>query len=433
MRSSLRTACFAVTILSASVCPCAVAEEPILPVPPQQNVPWTPPKNRLPRFLESTTATLFEQGLSDPRGCDYRVITLKVGSVQGGHREVETGGWVLPGDDGKRRYAVAWNGLVYPLISVGRPIDLANDILAMLGAAELGRVGTTRRRSGQSRFNGHDAISEEACVSVETMLPMKVCLLLRLNRADLAEAVWATGTGIPTPEGPRPRIDLKMYGITYLTLAQDLAWYQFDRAICAHMRGDDALALADARMLTSLRRAVELKADAMGFPRENPRFNGGKFIPHLKFLDQLPELLDDQERRAKERAEAPEKPRPDGSENPIAAAIRDLDQIAVLQWGQPGTVDLGESPIIKDLIAQGAAAVQPLIDDYRKEKRLTRSVEFGRGSLRNRTILHADRAAYAALAGILETEDFGPAPPPGKPRTRQEVADQIQRYWDQNQ
>ena len=96
---------------------------------------------------------------------------------------------------------------------------------------------------------------------------------------------------------------------------------------------------------------------------------------------------------------------------------------------------LGESPIIKDLIAEGAAAVEPLIRAFRFEDRLTRSVGFHRDFFRNRHILPADQAAYTALMGILKTRNFAPPDPnePGRrPISREELANQIQAYWEKN-
>ena len=96
---------------------------------------------------------------------------------------------------------------------------------------------------------------------------------------------------------------------------------------------------------------------------------------------------------------------------------------------------LGESPIIKDLIALGDAAVGPLIRAFRFDDRLTRSVGFHRDFYRSRTILRADRAAYTAPTGILKTTNFAPPAPneAGRgPMSREALADQIQAYWEKN-
>ena len=172
----------------------------------------------------------------------------------------------------------------------------------------------------------------------------------------------------------------------------------------------------------------------MGFERPEHMGGGGEPAPYIEFLGQLPELLADHERRAWERAKPPVLPLGEGRAAKVAALIRDLDQVAARQWGQPGGVVLGESPIIKDLIVQGDAAVTPLIRAFRTEDRLTRSVGFHRDFFRNRIILGTDQAAYTALTGILKVTNFAPpaANGPNGPRTRDDVADEIQAYWEMN-
>jgi hypothetical protein len=416
--------------------PSARGDERSLPTPPRQAEPWTPPSTTLPRFLVSATTALCDQGLADPRGCEYRRVKLTVGSVWGaqGHG-IETGGWVLPAaDGGKPRHAIAWNGLVYPVAGVIGPGDLDADIRALVAAADAAPKDQLARRGG---FNGFGTNDEGSSVDVKSFHAIKIGLLLRLGRADLAESLWDAVTGrrnAVRPAGAGPKLDLNSYGVSYLSLARDLAWYHFDRALCAHMRGDDPIALADARFLLAFVRAVELKAGAMGFERPEGMGSRGEPAPYIEFLAQLPELLADQERRAWERAKPPAASRGVGPEARAAALIRDLDQVAARQWGQPGGVVLGESPIIKDLIALGDAAVEPLIHDFRTEDRLTRSVGFHRDFFRSRTILGADQAAYTALTGILKVTNFAPpaANGPNGPRTRDDVADEIQAYWERN-
>src|SRR5262245_26066447 len=78
------------------------------PTPPQQSAPWNAP-NTLPTNLLSAVTTLFAQGFPDPRGCEYRHVTVEVGSVWGEPRyraetnlttppvfRASTRGWVLP-------------------------------------------------------------------------------------------------------------------------------------------------------------------------------------------------------------------------------------------------------------------------------------------------------------------------------------------------
>ena len=196
-------------------------------------------------------------------------------------------------------------------------------------------------------FNGFGTNSEDSSIAVKSLHPIKVCLLLRLGRADLAEQSGrrAPGCRSPKPPGAGPKLDLNSYGVSYLSLARDLAWYHFDRAICAHMRGDDPLALADVRALDALALAVETKAEAMGFARPDRQVPAGQVAPYIEFLNQLPEFRDDQERRARSGPTRRPRSRARASNARVAALIRDLDQVAARQWGQPGGVVLGESPI----------------------------------------------------------------------------------------
>ena len=330
----------ALLIVSAAFQSPAEAQEPTLPMPPRQAEPWTPPRTSLPKFLISATAALYDQGLADPRGCDYRKIKIAIGSVWGGGaHEIETSGWVLPTVDGsKPRHAIAWSGLVYPLTGVGGPADIDADVRALEDAAGngLADVAPKDRAATRTGFHGFGTNNEGSSIAVATLQPIKICMLLRLGRADLAEAAWSAGTGLPKgpkPVGPGPKLDLNTYGVSYLSLATDLAWYHFDRAICAHMRGDDPLALADARFLDAFARDVDARAEAMGFDRPDRQAKPGRATPYIDFLEQVPRLLADHERRARERANPPGQPRGAAQEARVAALIRDLDQVSARRVG----------------------------------------------------------------------------------------------------
>ena len=121
----------------------------------------------------------------------------------------------------------------------------------------------------------------------------------------------------------------------------------------------------------------------------------------------------------------------------ITALIADLDQVAARQFGQPGGVSLGESPVVKALVEVGDDAVGPLLEDLEHDVRLTRSVHFHRDFFRSRTIMGAHEAAYTALSGILKTPFFGAASTGDNLSARglqgrKEVADRIRAYWETN-
>ncbi len=308
------------------------AATPMLPTPPRQAEPWTPPPTSLPRFFLSATAALCEQGLADPRGCEYRKIRIaRLDSRRGEARVGDTNGWVLPAaNDRNPRHAIAWNGLVYPLTGVGEPADLDADVRALEDHASKvwanrPRVDEPFRPTTFHEFGCDD--SEASPIAVGSLHSIKVCLVLRLGRADLAETLWDAGTGRPKGAAP-PKFDLKAYNLSYLDLAKDFVWYRLSRAIRAHERGDDVLALADLRAIGPLVQAVEAKAEDMGFARPNFGSDRDSKRPYIDFLDHVPELLVDQERRARERANPPTAPKGTGPEARVAALIRNLDQVA---------------------------------------------------------------------------------------------------------
>jgi len=81
--------------------------------------------------------------------------------------------------------------------------------------------------------------------------------------------------------------------------------------------------------------------------------------------------------------------------------IDDLNLVSARQWGQPGGVDLPQDPIVAALIQEGDPAVEPLLTCLENDKRLTRSVGFGRDFFRGRTVIPVHDAAKVALLSIL--------------------------------
>jgi hypothetical protein len=146
-----------------------------LPDPPAQKEVWQIPPSTLPESYVSATRTLFDQGMADPRGCEYREIKVGTGNVWNGDiGVVETHGWLLPGD-GPQRFAVCWNGLVYPVVAAGEPADWRADVAAA--------IEKPVKRNGFVQ-------PEPATVAWDTCFPIKGCLILRLGDAKLAEELW---------------------------------------------------------------------------------------------------------------------------------------------------------------------------------------------------------------------------------------------------
>ena len=68
-----------------------------LPEPPKQREPWQPPsRTSVPDFVVKVAGVLFDAGLADPRGGDYREIEIV--DLNNGKKTVQTHGWLFPGE-----------------------------------------------------------------------------------------------------------------------------------------------------------------------------------------------------------------------------------------------------------------------------------------------------------------------------------------------
>ena len=424
-----------------------------LPIPPQQGQPWTPPVTGLPQEVVDAVKTVFDEGLADPRGCEYREINVAVGDCQQGDAGVvSTHGWVLPG---KAEFAVCWNGLVYPIVSAGAAADLHADIASLLLVDQQTRQ---QNKSGKDLEDAPDRswifmepygiVRETVAISARSMLPFKAVLLLRLVEGGLAATLWSqwfdakdipqlgTGPGAGMPSSTKLAAEGSNALVVaskdpYLWLAKSWAWAEFDRAVTAHMRGDDHLALVSARTLVSIQAVIESEAGRRRFAPDNLRTQ-----IYLEFLGQLPDLIADSARRM---AEAPYTPvldmanPPSGSER-IAGLIRDLELVSARQMSQPGDVALGGSPILQALMQEGEPAIEPLLQCLEKDQRLTRSVHFWRDFSTDRAVLGVHEAAYEALTDILQTDFYNFISTSDDltrrgPEGRRTVADAIRIFW----
>lgn len=360
-----------------------------LPTPSQQNTTWSYGDDA----LSKAAATLFKQGLADPRGLEYREIEIAVGSPwDGGGYPVKTHGWIFPKAGKDIKFAVAWNGLVYPVLRVGAAADLHADwTLDPKLTPSLGRIFSGTSEAGSVNFTSPD--------------PLMMVLLLRLGEVEtvnrMSKLAW-----------PEEQTD------PYLQLASDWTWLVFERAVCAHERGDDRLALADTRMLASIQPLIEAEAKRRGF-EPNPDHK----LPYLPFLTQLPALLADCERRVTNQKN-PVRPK-----KGVAALIEDLQNVDARQWGQPGGVSLAQDPRVEALVKSSNEVIEPLLNAMENDDRLTRSVSFGRDFHRSRHLISVSEAAYAALVDLLRVE-FKTCDENGELLTKKKLTTQIRAYWE---
>src|SRR5450759_3626544 len=100
-----------------------------LPEPPQQHKAWHADAG-IPTNILSAVETLFKQGFPDPRGCEYREIEVEVSGMWNSKSSlVKTRGWVLPAKSREsNRFAICWNGLIYPVTKISAPADLHSEI-----------------------------------------------------------------------------------------------------------------------------------------------------------------------------------------------------------------------------------------------------------------------------------------------------------------
>lgn len=374
-----------------------------LPDPPAQKQAFKPPaETKLVANFVTATSALFDLGLADPRGCEYRTVKLTVGDISFDGGQIETHAWVLPAianrPDPSARFAVAWNGLVYRIAEVGEKADLQADVISVCKADEDSRASGKHDVFISSFLTGR-AIDEHSSVSKETLLPIKACLLLRLGETSLAERVWQDG--LASIRNERSKQD-----DPFVALAGDWLWAMFDRAVTAHMRGDDRLALADLRRL----KAVQKQAGTIAIKRgARPNRGDAEETTHFDFLRPLLQLLTDHERRNVEQPRAPSKTKEIKDPNQrIAALIADLEEVSARQMSQPGGVALGQDPIVRALMKEGDAAVDPLINCLESDERLTRSVHYWRDFARSRSPIAVHEAAYVAISGILGESFFDP-------------------------
>jgi len=350
----------------------AQVDDALVPVPPQQNEKWTPPATNLQPSVVDAITQLFKDGLPDPRGCEYREIEIGESKKW----TFKTNGWVLPGA-GAQKYAIAWNGVVYPVVSVGAPVDLPKEIDAI--------------PANQRRFNGYGVgwpMSDQLSTNVEVgALPIHVAFLMRLGEGKLAQEMWDAGYAdqgnVPAPD---PYVDMAGVWLD--------RWY--NRAVQDFLNHDDATALAICRQISPVIARVKATAAARGIADPWP------VAMYSNHLWQLPILQADLEQRVREKSYTPvvESGQPASGPERIAALIHDLEQSYAEQMFNPGDTEITDDPTVQALIKEGYPAVEPLLKCLVEDNRLTRA-RYTQGMGFDGPIIPVYEAAYKALFRIL--------------------------------
>jgi hypothetical protein len=378
-----------------------------IPIPPMQSKPWTLSSTNSPPNLQSAVSILFRTGMADPRGCDYREIEVVVGRLQSASGVIiKTRGWVLPAASGAlTNYAIGWNGLVYPVMSVGNPASAENDARDMIQA--MGPPAIPNRVNFDVGIQTY--VDEEYSLNTRWLTQAKAAMIFRFASPELVEECSLLF----------PRKD------PFLALSTGFIWVAFDRAMSAHMRGDDTLAYATANMLDGARKTCEAEAMARGFELQPAPQGAGvhsasdaaKRESYFPFLKTFRALLQDQGRRHQRKTPLRNPSTVANKDERIGVLIDQLENISARQTGQyAADCSLSENTAVQALVNEGWDAVGPLLDCYENDARLTRIIPFifGGGSvgadeaMTTRQIVDVRSAAYAALEGIIETTQFAP-------------------------
>jgi hypothetical protein len=343
----------------------------------QQTMNWVPPETTLPREFVESVKFVLSHGFADPRGGSFSIATIKTSNIWNPTlQETRVRGWILPSKHGQQKIIVLPNGLSYPIVSVIRGADINEGLVEPLQNNEMGM-----KHSFDSRYS--------ACA----------CLLLTGN-TSLAEKQFPLNNINPFPN-------------TFMGISSEYLNRRFHRAVEAHMRGDDVLALADSSTL---------KRDYFAYEQEATRLLGIKYFENLarpdwggdgkpiafRTLNQLDALVADSSRRIQNHESTPSLeailllPK----DKRIIELLRMLDQVSVRQYSQPGGVDLVVDPVVQAIVDIGNDAGSNLIDTIEFDKRLTRAVSFGRDFFPERNLLTVRNAALSALRAITGIDDF---------------------------
>jgi hypothetical protein len=366
-----------------------------LPEPPQQHQPWHPDA-AIPAGILSAADTLFQQGFPDPRGCEYREIEVECGVVFATNEwPVKTRGWVLPAIASEtNRFAICWNGLIYPVVAMGAEASLS---------AEASHTGLTGGVRG-------GVLEPRAVVFSDAPLARSL-LLLRSGEIATGLQDWRT----VEQAGNRGQNLSRAATDAYVRWAGAWDWGLLSRALCAHVRGDEVLALATTRQLADLQPKIEAECARRGFAQRPEPGPTAVPRPYFGFLEQLPQLQADLERRGKEKPYASTLQvgvdhYPNQSER-IACLIRDLELIAPPPAEKLGETNLALDATVAALIREGEAAVDPLLDCLEHDKRLTRRANYApNDTFPGRTIVPVSTAAVTAIQAILHVRFDGGLP-----------------------
>lgn len=397
MRNRTACVCLLLSLLLATV-----GARAALPEPPKQHDPWTPPATHgVPDYIVKVAVTLFDAGLADPRGGEYRDVELPI--QRNDKTTLQTHAWVFPAG-----FAVSWNGLVYRVVKAGGRADLDQDVRVIVDAGPWsGRMSLRRQQPPPKAGFWSD-------LELGQMLaPASICLLLRLGRPDLAELIWQAPEGNNNVWGLTQQRENEE-GLWLSTAAR--AWFgtAYWRLIGAFEGGDDQGAYDVAESIVQWRSRVP---DAW---RQRQNWVPQR-VPDISFLDPVPEIFVDSQRRLRE---------PEGSKldvesiakikdpnRRISALVGRLDEVVGGKATFPGTLQFSFDPVYEQLKKEGEAAVDALLDAYDNDQRLTRTFDYSRPWQVEQTPVPVRQVVELLLGDLVGDANFIHGSTPGELRT----------------
>ncbi len=341
----------------------AASAQAALPEPPKQHEPWPAPSaTGIPDYVVKVARLLFDAGLADPRGGEYREV-----EIFNRHNEkntMQTHAWVFPGD-----FAVSWDGLVYRVKASGARANLDQDIRAIVAANPWGgRMPIVFRRDPEPAT----AVFWSDLRRNQTLVPASIALLARLGRTDLAAQLWQSG-----PHEDEEGLWLAAAATAWFATAYSRLVGMFGTA-----NDDEAADIAESILLWRSRVPESWRVRNNGVPKR---------IPDISFLDHVPDLLRDSQRRLRgpkretvdllavgqdKTGSAEFLKRPQAAR--IAYLIERLENVRGEKMMWPGPLMYSGDPVFDLLKKEGDAAVEGLLAAYENDQRLTRTFDYSR-------------------------------------------------------
>lgn len=394
------------------------------PTPPAQLAQLKATELAFPSNYLSAAEAVFAAGFANPQGCDYAEVSVVVGSLWSDEGSVvDTHGWLIPGTN-SQRFAVCWNGLVYPVIKTGKPADFRADIAETL--------------DDSYRDNGW-VLREEDAVSHASTHALKGLVLLRLGENQMAYDYWASliertksqrsiarqpkagsvsrlpgaeEVKLPQPD-PVPAKPAKPFlpkdaADPFMVWATLWASSALDRSVCAYMRSDDLLAFQSIRTLIAAGASLEKSAEARALPKPPGASR------YFDFLDVVPQLLVELTRRTSATATNSADPLEKLLANTnraerIAGLLARLPDLSPKQRSQSGGLSPWTSvPAVSALTEEGQAAVGPLLAFLESDAAAgyTRAVSFNRDFTPTRILHPVSSAVVETLRAMLRLKSL---------------------------